>query len=204
MKSNKTGIRNILYDNIKDMKQLTLKIIDISKKLDNLECTVKYIYSKLEISENSNSDLSSGIKSFPVPHESLLHNYSSTQRSLDSSRDELKDIIYQHPGWLKSFSITAELQKKQGNEKQVRLIRSSSGYIKVIRLTDGSEWAYIEPMKIERFKRILLLNEAFEHLDLSTKENLTVFVTSPIKVQPLQKSMLWEITCLGKLELDHS
>jgi hypothetical protein len=204
MKSSKTGIRNILYDNIKDMKQLTLKIIDISKKLDSLECTVRYIYSKLEISENSNSDLSSGIKSFPVPHESLLHNYSSTQRSLDSSRDELKDIIYQHPGWLKSFSITAELQKKLGNEKQVRLIRSSSGYIKVIRLTDGSEWAYIEPMKIERFKRILLLNEAFEHLDLSTKENLTVFVTSPIKVQPLQKSMLWEITCLGKLELDHS
>jgi hypothetical protein len=204
IRDNMSMIRNIVHNNIHDLKILSEKLLSTIERVSILEESITQIYLKFELMQGNQTLGSSGVKGFAVSHDSHTESINSAQISIDLSPDDLQQIIHQHPNWLRPFAICAELQKKDDSDDSIRLIRSASGYMKVVRLSNGSEWSYIEPMKIERFHRIPMLKDIFKVPASLPRQESTVFVTSPLKVQPLHKTVLWEILGNGIVELDQS
>jgi hypothetical protein len=204
MQSNLTKLRDIVSRNIKDMRILADKLISTMETVGNLEETLSRVHQKIDLIEKNRVHASPGVKVFSISQDSLSENATVNQLSLDSNPDELRDLISQHPNWLRPFAINAELHRRNDTEDRIKIIRSSSGYMRVIRLLNGSEWSYIEPMRSERFNRIPMLKKIFETPETVLSQESTIFVVTPLKIQPLQKSVLWEIICNGKVELDQS
>jgi hypothetical protein len=84
----------------------------------------------------------------------------------------------------------------------LRLKRSSTGYLRVIKLVNGSEWAYFEQMSYERFWRMPLLKEIFEIKNAESGDAAkwsSAFVDEPVRLQALQKGARWELLGKGSL-----
>ena len=152
-----------------------------------------------------------GISSFPNIAKTLRfaggpgdHGWGSHQttntQALDLEEQELPELIIQHPTWLRPFSVTAEVEKHSLEEEVYRLIRSTSGYLRVVKLTNGSEWAYFEQMSQERFLRIPLLREIYHGEQLWTESSLSnIWSSKPAKLQTLQRGSRWELVENGEL-----
>ncbi len=137
--------------------------------------------------------------SFNAGVASVSPTASQSLQALDMEQDALPELIMQHPSWLRPFTVSAELEKHELEEDIYRLTRSKSGYLRVIRLINGTEWAYFEEMTKDRFLRIPLLSEIYS--DTSNKEELawaTAWTVKPLKLQTLQRGARWEILDFGE------
>jgi len=118
---------------------------------------------------------------------------------LDADEAEIGTLIAQHPKWLRPFSVQAELEKHDLDVETLRLRRSTTGYLRVIRLTNGSEWAYFENISYDRYMRMPLLKDVFD-LSSSGKDKegrwSSALIEKPVRLQALQRGARWEI--LGK------
>jgi hypothetical protein len=98
--------------------------------------------------------------------------------------------------------VLAELEKHELEVETLRFRRSTVGYLRVIKLVDGSEWAYFEQMTYERFSRMPLLKEIFEinsREAITTAKWSTAFIDEPVRLQALQKGSRWELLNKGTL-----
>ena len=186
--------RRIIYS----VKDLADNLLILKEKLRTAEDTIAEILDKIEKLEcGSNFKSNDGVKMFRVNSN---ESYATVARipDLDLDQSELSQIIIQHPNWLKPFSVQAELEKNDSNEEKLRIKKSSSGYLKVVRLSNGTEWAFFEEMSFERYSRLILLRKIFE-IQNNNKKWSSAWVKEPVKLISLQKGARWEIIMNGKL-----
>lgn len=194
-------IKEILRSNIKQIKSLAESLFNIRDKLEATQETVEELLNRVEaIEENKKSSNDSGvIRSYTTTGDTSSANNQYGQ-ALDLEEDELPNVILQHPTWLRPFSLTVELEKYELEEDCYRFIRSSSGYLRVLRLSNGSEWAYFEQMTKERFLRIPLLSEIYASQDLNLDPSWSyAWTCKPAKLQSLQRGSRWELLQGGQL-----
>ena len=194
-------IKEILRSNIKQIKSLAESLFNIRDKLEATQETVEELLNRVEaIEENKKSSNDSGvIRSYTTTGDTSSANNQYGQ-ALDLEEDELPNLILQHPTWLRPFSLTVELEKYELEEDCYRFIRSSSGYLRVLRLSNGSEWAYFEQMTKERFLRIPLLSEIYASQDLNLDPSWSyAWTCKPAKLQSLQRGSRWELLQGGQL-----
>ena len=194
-------IKEILRSNIKQIKSLAESLFNIRDKLEATQETVEELLNRVEaIEENKKSSNDSGvIRSYTTTGDTSSANNQYGQ-ALDLEEDELPNLILQHPTWLRPFSLTVELEKYELEEDCYRFIRSSSGYLRVLRLSNGSEWAYFEQMTKERFLRIPLLSEIYACQDLNLDPSWSyAWTCKPAKLQSLQRGSRWELLQGGQL-----
>jgi len=121
---------------------------------------------------------------------------------LDAEEAEIGELIAQHPKWLRPFSVQAELEKHEIEVETLRLRRSTTGYLRVIRLTNGTEWAYFENMSYDRYSRMPLLKDVFDLSSRGKGEVVTwssAIIEKPVRLQALQRGARWEILAKGLL-----
>ena len=194
-------IKEILRSNIKQIKSLAESLFNIRDRLEATQETVEELLNRVEaIEENKISSNDSGvIRSYTTTGDTSSANNQYGQ-ALDLEEDELPNLILQHPTWLRPFSLTVELEKYELEEDCYRFIRSSSGYLRVLRLSNGSEWAYFEQMTKERFLRIPLLSEIYASQDLNLDPSWSyAWTCKPAKLQSLQRGSRWELLQGGQL-----
>ena len=198
MSEDLTKLKDIIRTNIRNIKEVADTLIYVREKLLATEETVAEIIDRVEkIESRTGPTTSDGVRMFSVGGNQS-DSYVSGSPDLDIEPSELREIILQHPKWLRPFSVQAEIEKHELEVETLRIRRSSSGYLRVVRLSNGSEWAYFEEISFERYSRLVLLSQVF---DLSSPASVwsSAWVEKPIKLQSLQRGARWEIIGKGKL-----
>lgn len=193
-------LKDILRSNIKAIKDVADNLFYVKDKLDATQETVADLIVRVEELESKGSISSvGGVMAFNAAGSTVSTSTPLTLQALDLEEEALPELIMQHPSWLRPFTVLAELEKHELEEDIYRLIRSQSGYLRVIRLVNGMEWAYFEEMTKERFLRIPLLSEIFSDIE-HTKELEwgTAWTVKPIRLQALQRGARWEILDIGQ------
>ena len=199
-------LKDIIRANIKNIKEVADNLVYLREKFFAMDEVIEELLGRVESleSKTASSVSSTGVKMFGVGGNAS----SSTQvtNDLDLTIEDLKEIIIQHPSWLRPFSVLAELEKHELEVDTIRLRRSPSGYLRVIRITDGTEWAYFENMSRDRFTRLPLLKEIFvigpEETSQGDERWSTAWVSTPSRLQSLQRGARWEILEPGKLLIE--
>lgn len=202
-----TKLKEIIRTNIRNIKEVADALVHVREKLLATEETVAELVNRVEcIESRSSSTTAEGVRLFGVSSNEGAAPSTRTP-DLDVEESELGELIAQHPKWLRPFSIQAELEKHDLEVETLRLRRSSTGYLRILRLSNGTEWAYIEEISYERYARVSLLKEIFEikrETDPMAKNTLisnwtTAWVYEPVKLQSLQRGARWEILQKGVL-----
>lgn len=200
-------LKDIIRTNIRNIKEVADALVYMREKLLATEETVAELVNRVESVETRSSPTTAeGVRMFGVSSNESAASSAGTP-DLDVEESELGGLIAQHPRWLRPFSVQAELEKHDLEVETLRLRRSSTGYLRILRLSNGTEWAYIEEMSYERFTRVSLLKEIFEikgEEDPKTKMAIisnwtTAWVYEPVKLQSLQRGARWEILQKGVL-----
>ena len=194
-------LKDILRSNIKAVKDVTDNLFYVKDKLDATQETVADLLARVEELEaaNSSSGVVDGVRAFSATSGGSAATVTQQLQALDLEPEALPDLIMQHPSWLRPFSIAAEVEYHQLEEDSFRLLRSKTGYLRVIRLSNGTEWAYFEEMSKERFQRIPLLSKIFA--DSEGKYEFSwarAWTSTPLRLQTLQRGSRWEILELGQ------
>lgn len=198
MSEDLSKLKDIIRSNIRNIKEVADTLIFTREKLIATQETVAEILDRVEHLESKTVPTTSdGVKMYGVGRNIADTTVSGTP-DLDLDASELGQLIGQHPRWLRPFSIQAELEKHELEVETIRIRRSSSGYMRVIRLSNGTEWAYLEEISFERYSRLALLREVFD-IDSLNSNWSSAWVDEPIKLQSLQKGARWEIITKGKL-----
>jgi hypothetical protein len=191
-------LKDIIRTNIRNIKEVADTLVHIREKLLATEETVAEIINRVEVLEKKTvATTTEGVRIFGVANNQLDTAVNNTPE-LDIESLELGELIAQHPRWLRPFSIQAELEKHELEIETLRLRRSSAGYMRVIRLSNGTEWGYLEEISFERYSRLTLLNQVFDLNSTDSTWN-TAWVNNPIKLQSLQRGARWEIIAKGEL-----
>jgi hypothetical protein len=198
MSEDLSKLKDIIRSNIRNIKEVADTLVYVREMLLATQETVAELIDRVELIEGrSGPTTSDGVRMFGVGS-----NQSDTSvggaPDLDIEPSELGQIIVQHPRWLRPFSVQAELEKHELEVETLRLRRSSSGYMRVLRLSNGTEWAYFEEISFERYSRLPLLRQVFE-LNNQNSEWSYACVEDPLKLQSLQRGARWEIIAKGKL-----
>lgn len=193
-------LKNILRSNIKAIKDVADNLFYVKDKLEATQETVSDLVTRVEELE-SKGPISNvgGVMSFNAGVGSVSATASQSLQALDLEEDALPELIMQHPSWLRPFTVSAELEKHELEEDIYRLTRSKSGYLRVIRLINGTEWAYFEEMTKDRFLRIPLLSQIYS--ETSNNNDVawaTAWTVKPLKLQTLQRGARWEILDFGE------
>ena len=198
MSEDLSKLKDIIRVNIRHIKEIFDTLVHLKKKLLATQDSVVEIINRVEkLERGAGTTTSDGVRMFSVSNDHSGSSVAGTP-DLDIESSELGILIAQHPRWLRPFSIQAELEKHELEVEILRLKRSSSGYMRVIRLSNGTEWAYLEEMTIERYSRLPLLRQVFE-MSSPNSEWSTAWVKDPVKLQSLQRGARWEIIAKGKL-----
>lgn len=208
MSEDLSKLKDIIRTNIRNIKEVADALVHIREKLLATEETVAELVNRVEgIESRAIPTTSDGIRMFGVVSNENTVATSPRTPDLDVEESDLGALIAQHPKWLRPFSVQAELEKHDLEVEILRLRRSSTGYLRVLRLSNGSEWGYIEEMSYERYARVSLLKEVFEMKDersLGSSDPLisnwtTAWVYEPVRLQSLQRGARWEILQKGVL-----
>jgi hypothetical protein len=194
-------LKEIIRNNIRSTKEITEALFNVKEKMLATQETVGEILNRLDQLEAGNTNTIDGVRVFSVGNSETGEKSSRTP-DLDIEQAELRELITQHPRWLRPFSVLAELEKHELEVETLRFRRSTVGYLRVIKLVDGSEWAYFEQMTYERFSRMPLLKEIFEinsREAITTAKWSTAFIDEPVRLQALQKGSRWELLNKGTL-----
>ena len=173
----------------------------VKDKLDATQDTVADLLARVEELEaaNSSSDFVDGVRAFSTTSGGSAATVTQQSQALDLEPEALPDLIMQHPSWLRPFSVAAEVEYHQLEEDSFRLLRSKTGYLRVIRLSNGTEWAYFEEMSKERFQRIPLLSKLFADSEGQYEFSWArAWTSTPLRLQTLQRGSRWEILELGQ------
>lgn len=208
MSEDLSKLKDIIRTNIRNIKEVADALVYIREKLLATEETVSELVNKVEgIESRATPTTSEGIRMFGVASNESAVATSAGTPDLDVEESELGPLIAQHPKWLRPFSVQAELEKHDLEVETLRLRRSSTGYLRILRLSNGSEWGYIEEMSYERYARVTLLKEVFEMKEERSRGPSnplisnwkTAWVFEPMKLQSLQRGARWEILQKGIL-----
>jgi hypothetical protein len=198
MSEDLSKLKDIIRTNIRNIKEVADTLVYVRERLLATEETVSELMDRVEKMEGRTApSTSDGVRMFGVSSNKTDTVVSGTL-DLDIEPSELGQIIFQHPKWLRPFSVQAELEKHELEVETLRLRRSSSGYIRILRLSDGTEWAYFEELSFERYTRLPLLGKVFELKNPNTEWSSAI-VEEPVKLQSLQRGARWEIIAKGKL-----
>lgn len=196
-------LKEIIRKNISSIKEVADALVNVRDKLLATEQTVSEIITRVERLELNNAPTTSdGVRMFGVTSNSYVQADPSAVE-LDIESGELSELILQHPTWLRPFTLPAELEKHEPEAEVIRLKRSSSGYLRVIRLSNGSEWGYFEEISIGRFTRLPLLQEVFVQ-EMGQPIWNSAWVSKPLKLQALQRGARWEIVGKGTIMTDRA
>lgn len=196
--TNSSKLRDIVRLNIQSIRDLADALLRTKEKLLATEETIAELLHRIEKLEGHQSPATAdGLKMYAVSGQDRISG-STVIPDLDVDIDDLPSLILQHPSWLRPFSILAEIEKHQLDGETLRLRRAPSGYLRVIRLTNGTEWGYFETISRDRFKRLPLLGQLFEST-VQGDDWASAWVEQPVKLQSLQKGVRWEILVQGKL-----
>lgn len=194
-------LKEIIKTNIRNIKEVADALVFVREKLFATQETVDEILNRVDRLETVAANTVDGVRVFSVGNSEAKETTIRTP-DLDVEQEDLGKLIIQHPSWLRPFSVLAELEKHELNAETLRLRRSSSGYLRVIKLVNGTEWAYFEQMPYERFSRMPLLREIFEikpGTGTTASNWSTAFVGEPVRLQALQKGARWELLGKGTL-----
>jgi len=194
-----TKLKEIIRSNIRNIKEVADTLVYVREKLLATQETVDELMTRVEGLELKRSGASlDGVPVFTVGNSENSQDGNRTLE-LDADEAEIGTLIAQHPKWLRPFSVQAELEKHDLDVETLRLRRSTTGYLRVIRLTNGSEWAYFENISYDRYMRMPLLKDVFD-LSSSGKDKegrwSSALIEKPVRLQALQRGARWEI--LGK------
>jgi len=194
-----TKLKEIIRSNIRNIKEVADTLVYVREKLLATQETVDELMTRVEGLELKRSGASlDGVPVFTVGN-SENSQVGNRTLELDADEAEIGTLIAQHPKWLRPFSVQAELEKHDLEVETLRLRRSTTGYLRVIRLTNGSEWAYFENISYDRYMRLPLLKDVFD-LSSSGKDAegrwSSALIEKPVRLQALQRGARWEI--LGK------
>jgi len=194
-----TKLKEIIRSNIRNIKEVADALVYVREKLLATQETVDELMTRVEGLELKRSGASlDGVPVFTVGN-SENSQVGNRTLELDADEAEIGTLIAQHPKWLRPFSVQAELEKHDLEVETLRLRRSTTGYLRVIRLTNGSEWAYFENISYDRYMRLPLLKDVFD-LSSSGKDAegrwSSALIEKPVRLQALQRGARWEI--LGK------
>ena len=194
-------LKEIIRTNIRNIKEVADTLVYVREKMLATQETVDEILNRLDRLEAGGPNTVDGVRVFSVGNSETGETSSRTP-DLDIEQKDLGTLITQHPRWLRPFSVLAELEKHDLEVETLRLKRSSTGYLRVIKLVNGSEWAYFEQMSYERFSRMALLREIFEIRNGESGDAAkwsTALVDEPVRLQALQKGARWELLGKGSL-----
>jgi len=194
-------LKDVIRSNIRNIREVADTLVDVREKMFATQETVDEILNRLDRLEAGGANTIDGVRVFSVANSDNSETSNRTP-DLNIEQNDLGTLITQHPRWLRPFSVLAELEKHDLEIETLRLKRSSAGYLRVIKLVNGSEWAYFEQMSYERFARMPLLKEVFEIKNrgqTNVGEWSTAFVDEPIRLQALQKGARWELLGKGSL-----
>ncbi len=192
-------LKDILRSNIKAVKDVTDNLFYVKDKLDATQETVADLLARVEeLEANPSSGVVDGVRAFSATSGSSAATVSQQMQALDLEPEALPALIMQHPSWLRPFSVVAEVEYHQLEQDSFRLLRSKTGYLRVIRLSNGTEWAYFEEMSKERFQRIPLLSKIFADSEEKYEFSwATAWTSTPLRLQTLQRGSRWEVIELG-------
>ena len=193
-------LKDILRSNIKAVKDVTDNLFYVKDKLDATQVTVADLLARVEeLEANPSSGVVDGVRAFSATSGSSAATVSQQLQALDLEPEALPALIMQHPSWLRPFSVVAEVEYHQLEQDSFRLLRSKTGYLRVIRLSNGTEWAYFEEMSKERFQRIPLLSKIFADSEENYEFSwVTAWTSTPLRLQTLQRGSRWEVLELGQ------
>ena len=193
-------LKDILRSNIKAVKDVTDNLFYVKDKLDATQETVADLLARVEeLEANPSSGVVDGVRAFSATSGSSAATVSQQLQALDLELEALSALIMQHPSWLRPFSVVAEVEYHQLEQDSFRLLRSKTGYLRVIRLSNGTEWAYFEEMSKERFQRIPLLSKIFADSEEKYEFSwATAWTSIPLRLQTLQRGSRWEVLELGQ------
>lgn len=199
-------LKDIIRANIKNIKEVADNLVYLREKFFAMDEVIEELLGRVESLESKTASTvsSTGVKMFGVGV--TASSPTQTVNDLDLSLEDLKELIIQHPSWLRPFSVLAELEKHELEVDTIRLRRSPSGYLRVVRISDGTEWAYFENMSRDRFSRLPLLKEIFVFgSEIGSKvieDWCTAWVSTPSRLQSLQRGARWEILEPGQLLIE--
>jgi len=199
-------LKDIIRANIKNIKEVADNLVYLREKFFAMDEVIEELLGRVESLESKTASTvsSTGVKMFGVGV--TASSPTQTVNDLDLSLEDLKELIIQHPSWLRPFSVLAELEKHELEVDTIRLRRSPSGYLRVVRISDGTEWAYFENMSRDRFSRLPLLKEIFvfgsELGSQAVEDWCTAWVATPSRLQSLQRGARWEILEPGQLLIE--
>lgn len=193
-------LKNIVRSNIKSVKDIADNLFFVRDKLDATQETVEELLSRVESLESKSPAAKvGGVMAFSAGSASHSQSAASHQiQALDLEPQLLPELISQHPSWLRPFTVEVELEKPDPDSESLRLIRSKAGYLRVIRLTNGSEWAYFEEMSRDRFLRIPLMSQLFNNTSLDEATWTKAWNSLPARLQTLQRGSRWEVYEFGQ------
>ena len=191
--------KDILRSNIKAVKDVADNLFYVRDKLEATQETVEELLQRVENLEAKRPPTQvGGVVAFSAGSASGSSLSSHQLQALDLEPELLQDLISQHPNWLRAFTVEAELEKHELEVDTFRLARSKAGYLRVIRLSNGSEWAYFEVMSRERFLRIPLLAQIFLNSSPDEMDWMKAWTSKPIRLQTLQRGSRWEVYEFGQ------
>lgn len=193
-------LKDVLKSHMNRLKEVVDSLIFFREKLLATETVVVELVNRVEKLESTVGKYTSdGVRIFDVP-VGVSTSAVPSHLELDIKRQELPGLILQHPQWLRPFSIKVELEKTESDEEKIFVKRSSTGYLWVVRLKDGTEWAYFEQISRDRFDRLPLLQKIFHPIQACSNSNWTnAWVAEPVRLQPLQRGARWVVLELGKV-----
>jgi len=197
-----TKLKEIVRSNIRNIKEIADALVYVREKLLATQETVDELMTRVEGLELKKSGANiDGVPVFSVGNSENSQVGNRTPE-LDAEEAEIGELIAQHPKWLRPFSVQAELEKHEIEVETLRLRRSTTGYLRVIRLTNGTEWAYFENMSYDRYSRMPLLKDVFDLSSRGKGEVVTwssAIIEKPVRLQALQRGARWEILAKGLL-----
>jgi len=197
-----TKLKEIIRSNIRNIKEIADALVYVREKLLATQETVDELMTRVEGLELKKSGANiDGVPVFSVGNSENSQVGNRTPE-LDAEEAEIGELIAQHPKWLRPFSVQAELEKHEIEVETLRLRRSTTGYLRVIRLTNGTEWAYFENMSYDRYSRMPLLKDVFDLSSRGKGEVVTwssAIIEKPVRLQALQRGARWEILAKGLL-----
>jgi len=188
-------LRDILRSNIQAVKDIADNLVFVRDKLEATQETLADLVMRVEeLEAKSSSSVVDGVVAFEAPTKDVDHHVAGQTQALDLEYQELPNLIMQHPSWLRPFSVAAEVEYHELEEDVYRLLRSKNGYLRVVRLNDGTVWGYFEEMSKERFQRIPLLSKIFEEEGLKDENSwIKAWTSVPLRLQTLQRGSRWEM-----------
>jgi len=197
-----TKLKEIVRSNIRNIKEIADALVYVREKLLATQETVDELMTRVEGLELKKSGANiDGVPVFSVGNSENSQVGNRTPE-LEAEEAEIGELIAQHPKWLRPFSVQAELEKHEIEVETLRLRRSTTGYLRVIRLTNGTEWAYFENMSYDRYSRMPLLKDVFDLSSRGKGEVVTwssAIIEKPVRLQALQRGARWEILAKGLL-----